>query len=103
MRRIVPILLVWGLSSAALAQGEPAALDCVPERQIQQVVASQKVVAPARALVAARQQLPNAEMVRANLCRSDDALVYVIMALRKDGRVVQVTIDGLSGRVKSVQ
>jgi uncharacterized membrane protein YkoI len=102
MRCILPILLVSGLSTAALAQGEPAALDCVPERQIRQVVASQKVVAPARALVAARQQLPNAEMVRANLCRSDDALVYVIMALRQDGRVVQITIDGPSGRVKSV-
>jgi hypothetical protein len=29
--------------------------------------------------------------------------VYVIVALRKDGRVVHVMIDGPSGRVRSVQ
>ena len=50
----------------------------------------------------ARRQVPNADVVRANLCRSSDTLVYVIMALQKDGRVVQVMIDGSSGRVKSV-
>jgi hypothetical protein len=47
--------------------------------------------------------VPNADVVRANLCRGPGGLVYVIMALRRDGRVVQVMIDGPSGRVQSVQ
>jgi hypothetical protein len=30
-------------------------------------------------------------------------LLYVIMALRRDGRFVHVTIDAVSGKVASVQ
>jgi uncharacterized membrane protein YkoI len=51
----------------------------------------------------ARQQVPNADVVRASLCRNDNALIYVIVALRRDGRIVHVMIDGSSGRVASVQ
>jgi uncharacterized membrane protein YkoI len=69
---------------------------------MQEAVASKGVIAPASAVMTARRQVPNADVVRANLCRSSDTLVYVIMALQKDGRVVQVMIDGSSGRVKSV-
>ena len=77
--------------------------NCVPQQEMQEVVASKRVVTPVAALNTARQQVPNADVVRANLCHSDNALVYVIVALRKDGRVVQVMIDGPSGRVKSVE
>jgi uncharacterized membrane protein YkoI len=42
-------------------------------------------------------------VLRAALCRDGEAFVYRIMALRKDGRVVQVTVDAPSGRVRSVQ
>ena len=69
---------------------------------MQEAVASSDVIAPASAVMTARRQVPNSDVVRANLCRSSDTLVYVIMALQKDGRVVQVMIDGSSGRVKSV-
>jgi uncharacterized membrane protein YkoI len=70
---------------------------------MQEAVASKSVVAPASAVMTARRQVPNADVVRASLCRNSGGLVYVIMALKKDGRVVQVMIDGSSGRVKSVQ
>jgi uncharacterized membrane protein YkoI len=69
---------------------------------LREAVAAKGVVTPASAVMTARKQVPNADVVRANLCHSDDALVYIIMALQKDGRIVQVTIDGPSGRVKSV-
>jgi uncharacterized membrane protein YkoI len=103
MRLMWPIIVWWGLVGGAHAQSASAALqDCLPPREMQAAVASKGIVAPAAAVMTARRQVPNAEVVRANLCRSSDTLVYVIMALQKDGRIVQVMIDGSSGRVKSV-
>lgn len=103
MRLVWSIIALWGFMGASHAQSAASALqDCLPPREMQAAVASKGVVAPASAVITARRQVPNADVVRANLCRSDDALVYVIMALQKDGRIVQVTIDGSSGQVKSV-
>ena len=70
---------------------------------MQEVVETSGVIAPAEAVMTARRQVPNADVVRANLCRTGDSLVYVIVALRRDGKAVHVTIDGPSGRVRSVQ
>jgi uncharacterized membrane protein YkoI len=104
MRLFLMILACWALIGAARAQSAAALLrDCVAPREMPAVVASSGVVSPARAVMTARQQVPNADVVRANLCRNQNALVYVIVALRPDGRIVHVTIDGPSGRVASVQ
>jgi len=103
MRLVWLIIAFWGFVSAAHAQSASAALqNCLPPREMQEAVASRGIIAPASAVMTARRQVPNADVVRASLCRSSDALVYVIMALQKDGRIVQVMIDGSSGRVKSV-
>ena len=103
MRLVYLVIALWGLAGSAHAQSAAAALrNCLPPREMQEAVASKGVIAPASAVMTARRQVPNADVVRANLCRSSDSLVYVIMALQKDGRVVQVMIDGSSGRVKSV-
>lgn len=104
MRLVWLVIAVWGMVGAASAQSATSALNnCLPPREMQEAVASKGVVAPASAVMTARRQVPNADVLRASLCRSSDALVYVIMALQRDGRIVQVTIDGSSGRVKSVQ
>ena len=93
----------WGRQARAHAQSAATALeDCLAPRAMREAVAAKGVVAPASAVMTARQQVPDSDVVRANLCRLDDALVYIIMALQKDGRLVQITIDGPSGRVKSV-
>ncbi len=103
MRLVWLVIGLWAMMGAAYAQSASAALkNCLPPREMQEAVASKGVIAPASAVMTARRQVPNADVVRANLCRSSDTLVYVIMALQKDGRIVQVMIDGSSGRVKSV-
>ena len=118
MRLPFRILALWALALSGLtvsgfapgmavgdahAQSAAAALEnCLAPRAMREAVAAKGVVAPASAIMTARKQVPNADVVRANLCHSDDALVYIIMALQKDGRLVQVTIDWPSGRVKSV-
>jgi uncharacterized membrane protein YkoI len=103
MRVVLLILIWWGVMGAAHAQGAAALRNCLAPREMQEIVSTNGVVAPASAVMTAQRQVPNADVVRANLCRSDNALVYVIMALRKDGRVVQVMIDAPSGRIRSVQ
>ena len=98
-------LLSVALLGAAGQARQSAAIaleDCLAPRAMREAVPAKGVVAPASAVMTARQQVPNSDVVRANLCRLDDALVYIIMALQKDGRLVQITIDGPSGRVKSV-
>jgi uncharacterized membrane protein YkoI len=103
MRLVWLVIGLWAMAGTASAQSATAALkNCLPPSEMQEAVASKSIVAPASAIMTARRQVPNADVVRANLCRSSDALVYVIMALQKDGRIVQVMIDGSSGRVKSV-
>ena len=104
MRLVWLVIGLWATMGAAYAQSASAALkNCLPPREMQEAVASKGVVAPAAAVITARRQVPDADVVRASLCRSSDALVYVIMALQKDGRIVQVMIDGSSGRVRSVK
>ena len=102
--RTALLIVAWlGVMAKAHAQGAAALRDCIGPKEFQDIVASNGVVPPAAAVVAARRQIPDAEVVRANLCRNDNALVYVIMALRKDGKIVQVMIDAPSGRIKSVR
>ena len=104
MRLVWLVIALWGMVGVAQAQRASAALkNCLPPREMQETVAAKGVVTPASAVMTARRQVPGADVVRASLCRNSDALVYVIMALQKDGRIVQVMIDGSSGRVRSVQ
>ncbi|WP_230531850.1 PepSY domain-containing protein [Microvirga roseola] len=105
MRLVWLVIGLLAMMGAAHAQSaaKKALQNCLPPREMQEAVASKSVVTPASALMTARRQVPNSDVVRANLCRSSDALVYIITALQRDGRIVQVTIDGSSGRVKSVR
>ena len=92
-----------GCLGVARAEGIAGALDCLEPSEMRETVADNKVVAPAMAVVTARRAVPGAEIVRANLCRVETNLLYIIMALRRDGRFVYVTIDATSGKVKTVQ
>jgi hypothetical protein len=92
-----------GTVGVARAEGTPAALDCLNPGDMRETVAEKRVVAPGVAVGAARHAVPGADIVRANLCRVDSRLLYVIRALRRDGRFVHVTIDAASGKVAAVQ
>ena len=95
--------VLLGSVGAARAEGTPGALDCLHPGEMRETVAENKVVAPTMAVGTARRAVPGAEIVRANLCRVENHLLYIIMALRRDGRFVYVTIDAVSGKVKTVQ
>lgn len=103
MRSLWIGLALLGQLGTARADGAPKPLNCLPPGEMRETVAEQKVVAPTMAVITARQAVPGAEIVRANLCRVENHLLYIIMALRRDGRFVYVTIDAVSGTVKTVQ
>ncbi len=96
-------LALLGSLSIARAEGEVNAQACLSPGDMREIVSANQVVAPLSAIRAARQAVPKADVVRARLCHQQQALVYVIMALRKDGRFVHVTVDASSGKVASVQ
>ena len=100
---LLGIMLIAAAAGAPQAQRAPLALHCMPPREMQDALADHKLVAPTLAVVTARRAVQDADVLRADLCRDPEGLIYIIMALRKDGRVEQVTIDAPSGKLKSVR
>jgi hypothetical protein len=76
-----------------------AAQTCLSPGDLREAVAEKRVVEPVAAIRAARAALPRADIVRANLCRRDEKLVYMLTALRGDGQFVHVMVDARSGQV----
>jgi uncharacterized membrane protein YkoI len=103
MRSLLIGVALFGCIGLAHAEGGAGPLDCLDPGEMRETVAEKKVIAPAVAVVAARRTVPEADIVRANLCRVENHLLYIIMALRRDGRFVYVTIDATSGKVRTVQ
>ena len=103
MRAVLLILAWWGILGAAHAQGAAVLRNCLAPGEMREVVVTNALVPPASAVITVQRQMPHADVVRANLCRSDNMLVYVIMALGKDGRLIEVMIDAPTGRVRSVR
>ena len=87
------------LSASVSAQ----AADCLSSGEMSDAVATRRVVAPADAIALARRAVPKADILRASLCREPDALVYRITVLQRDGRLVRVTVDAPSGKVKVIR
>lgn len=119
MRYVLPLLFV-GLTVAVLAtdpgdsvaeeglapvvgtiptQGLPAGETCLSPADLREAVADKRVIEPVAAIRAARQVIPRAEIQRARLCRHEDGLVYLLTALRRDGRFVHVMVDAKTGEV----
>jgi uncharacterized membrane protein YkoI len=90
------------LGSAAHAADRSAELLCLSQGDALEIVTAHEAIPLGEAVGQARRAVPNAEVMRAALCREPDALVYRIIVLRKDGRVVHVSVDAPSGSVKTV-
>ncbi len=75
---------------------------CLSPGETHEAVATREVVPPTQAIVTARRAAPNADLLRAALCHESEGLAYRIVLLRKDGRLVRVTLDAPSGRVKFI-
>ncbi len=103
MRSFLVGVALLGLVGDSRADLRITSKPCFTQREMQDAVASNRVVRPAQAVGAARQAVPGADMLRAMLCSDGEVYLYVISVLRKDGRVVHVVVDGPSGKVAAVQ
>lgn len=103
MRSLWIGVALLGFLSSARAESPAVAQPCLSLREMHDVVAAGRVVAPALAVGAARRAVPGGDMLRAGLCRAGEIFIYVISVLRKDGRVVHVVVDGPTGKVAAVQ
>lgn len=95
------VLLLLG-NPASAADPPEVRKACLSSGDAAEAVASRRVIRPAEAIVAVREAVPNADVLRASLCRDGGALVYRIMALRSDGRLARVTVDAPSGKVRAI-
>ena len=93
-------LLVCVILTPAEPASEPEI--CLSAGEVQDAIAQGKVIEPKAAIRMARELAPGADIMRGGLCRRGEALTYRILALRKDGRLVHVTIDGPSGKLLRV-
>ncbi|WP_299562032.1 PepSY domain-containing protein [Enterovirga sp.] len=74
-------------------------LSCLSSGDAAEAVTSRRVVRPVQAISTAMRAVPDSDVLRAVLCRDPQALVYRITVLRRDGRMMRVTVDAPSGNV----
>ncbi|MEN3930432.1 hypothetical protein WJT86_05055 [Microvirga sp. W0021] len=72
-------------------------------KEMGEIVAANKFVAPTTAVITARKKVPNADVVRADLCKQENSFIYVIVALNKEGRAMHVLVSPESGKVTATK
>jgi uncharacterized membrane protein YkoI len=69
---------------------------CLNQKERRAEEETGRLVRLGTAMHVARARMPGT-VVRARLCRSNDALVYVLTVLARDGKVAQLTVDAVKG------
>lgn len=101
MRASTPI---WPKFAVLLAAAAPAgaeadggALQCFPTAETRHLIADRRLVDPFASMQAAS-SAAHAEPIAAKLCRDQEALIYEISVLRRDGRVMRIYLDATNGQ-----
>jgi uncharacterized membrane protein YkoI len=105
MRSFLLGLCLLGVAAAPVRSADEKphqAVECLSSGDALEAVSTRQVMEPTKAITLARNAAPGAEIVRASLCRDAGSLVYLVLALKKDGRLVRVTIDATAGKVKNI-
>jgi hypothetical protein len=95
--------LIWPkfalLLAAAPATAGPdvGALRCFPTAETRHLIADRRLVDPFASMEAAS-SAAHAEPIAAKLCRDQEALIYEISVLRRDGRVMRIYLDATNGQ-----
>lgn len=96
MRLYAPILLLVWLAGSARAEEIRPAHQCMTASEIREAVSEHKLIQPMTAVRNAV-RMTHAEPLRSQLCRLKDGLQYELTLLRRDGKVVRVTINAVTG------
>lgn len=79
----------------------PARRACLNRAEQRAAVASHRAVPLAQAIKALRAHGHRGEVVRAELCRRGDRLVYVLTLLARSGKVTRADVDAGNGTLIS--
>jgi len=96
-RRIAAVLLLVALGTPAMAADASYAGSCLTKAEQRAAVAGNHAISLAQAIKSLREQRKHSEIVRAQLCRHDNKLVYVLTLLGRSGKVVDATVDAVNG------
>lgn len=94
--------LVFALNLLAAAPATAAALvperECYSAAQSRERIAVRKLAEPFRLMANAAARFQS-EAIGAKLCRWKEQLVYEITLLRRDGRVIHVSMNAVTGQL----
>jgi hypothetical protein len=91
------VLLLTALGMPAKAPDAPHRGSCLTKAEQRAAVAANHAISLAQAIKSLREHRKHSELVRAQLCRHDDKLVYVLTLLGRSGKVVSATVDAVNG------
>jgi len=90
-------LLLGAIGLPAVAADASHNETCLTRAEQRAAVDTSRAISLAQAIKLLRQYRKHSEVVRARLCRRDDKLVYVLTLLGRSGKVVEATVDAVSG------
>jgi uncharacterized membrane protein YkoI len=95
IRKLAISLFLLGLAASPLAAANDQA--CLSRDQQRAAVEGGRAVPLATAIRAVNGQIPGRQVVRAQLCRQEKGLVYVLTVLARDGKVTHARVEAASG------
>jgi hypothetical protein len=104
MARIHPIVLALGAAicstAPALAQSPPTVKGvCFPTGESREEIKAHRLLEPFVALKGAEKAVGKAEALSAKLCRLSEEYVYEVALLHRDGRLVHVVMNAVTGKL----
>jgi len=91
------VLLLAQFVVPVLAADAPNQGSCLTRAEQRAAVAANQAISLGQAIKFLREQRKYSEVVRAHLCQRDGKLVYVLTLLGRSGKVVNATIDAVTG------
>lgn len=102
--RILSIVVLLGLLAVPILAPPSHGADattrsCLTKAEQREAIAAKKAVPLATAIKSLRDRGRRSEVVRAELCRRGDNLVYELTLLSQNGKVTRATVDAVSGEM----
>jgi uncharacterized membrane protein YkoI len=96
-RFLLVVALLGQLVAPALSADAPSLESCLTKAEQRGAVAASQAMPLTQAIKVLREHRKYSEVVRARLCRIDGKLAYVLTLLGRSGKVVNATIDAVTG------
>ncbi len=92
------LAVMLAICTPALSAGRPHERACLTAAQARETIALHKLAEPFRLMIIAARRF-QAEAIGVKLCRRKDEFIYEISLLRRDGRVIHVFMNAVSGKI----